>query len=104
MKANLVLGVVCAALASVAGARADSLSDLRREAYDEGWGSAHVYCEGLRYVPHGPAEFGTITAEFSRWCRKGFDNYINSNLACQERIRYSGSYREMWAARREACY
>ena len=102
MRTTLVLGFACIGLFLGTDVRAEEASDLRQEAYDEGWSSAHNYCEGLR--PGTRRGFrGGITEVFSFWCRKGFDGYINNNWSCQTRIRDRGAYREMWGFRRNAC-
>ncbi|WP_437935778.1 hypothetical protein [Sorangium sp. So ce341] len=122
MKVQLCAAAVCALFAatSIAAANDDDddddddgeefLSELEQQAYDIGWRAADRYCQSLIPGPHGELKgemgvYGTrnITEEFKRACKLGYDNYIDNNLACQQRLEQSGKYTEMWNARNNTC-
>jgi hypothetical protein len=105
MKAALVMGIVCmsAALASTSPAVEDDedLGDLEESAYDVGWEAAHDYCEEAKtYKLKEPSK---IISRFKRHCKKGFDDYIDGNRSCRQRIRRENLYQEMWEMRQDTC-
>lgn len=101
MKANLTLGIVCAALSLVGAAPA---GDLEEQAYDEGWDAAGDFCKDLDAGRTRSYEPRNITERFKKNCKDGFDAYINHNRSCKKKLQQSDDgYKRMWRARRESC-
>jgi hypothetical protein len=105
MRATLMLGILGATLSVVcsADAQSRSMSRAERAGYDYGWDDANDFCKDLRPRGRSGHERRDVTREFSRGCKKGFDDHINSNRTCSQRIRRQNAYTEMWSARRSAC-
>ncbi|MGK4001587.1 hypothetical protein WMF31_03105 [Sorangium sp. So ce1036] len=108
MKVQLCAAALCALFVSVGAADAndeESMDELERQAYDVGWDAANSYCKSLVPGFSGALrrEMETITERFKRACKKGYDDYIDSNRSCQQRLRETGRYREMWEARNNTC-
>ncbi|KYF93661.1 hypothetical protein BE17_17570 [Sorangium cellulosum] len=117
MKIQLCAAALCALFASTNAANAaeendeEFLSELEQQAYDVGWGAANNYCESLKPGPRGELSHTLregfrrppITEQFKRACKLGYDNYIDSNQSCQQRIEESRKYTEMWEARNNTC-
>lgn len=110
MKAQLCAAISCALFAFTNAEDTDaqeSMTELEQQAYDVGWDAANSYCKSL--VPGPRARlweaFGrrTITEDFKRACKQGYDGYINSNQSCQQRMEREGKYTEMWKARTDTC-
>jgi hypothetical protein len=108
MKTSLMFGVLCASLSLVAGASAQSMSELQRQAYDAGWDAADEFCDDLR--PSAGDRLlsarmrASITEVFKEYCGNGYDEYIDNNQACGTRLRETtNGYTRMWEARRNAC-
>lgn len=110
MRATILLTILSASFAFITGgaqARDDDdrgMSGAEQAGYDTGWDAADDFCRDLRFVEksRGPG-FRSVTREFKRGCKMGFDNYIDSNQSCQRRLEDRDMYGEMWAARSDAC-
>jgi hypothetical protein len=105
MRATLMLGILCTSLATVCGAAAQDrdMSPAERAGYDAGVDAAVSFCQSLR-APHGGfGERRSLTRDFERGCKTGFDEHIDSNRTCQERIEKNNAYTEMRDARRYTC-
>jgi len=109
MKTKLMLGLCCASLSLVAGASAQPRGNLQEQAYDAGWDAAHAFCQSLRASAGNrylAARIGerSITDEFKQYCGEGYDEYIDNNQSCANRIEAAeNGYTRMWEARRNAC-
>ena len=104
MRATLMLGILCTGLATISGAAAQGrgMSPAERAGYDAGWDAAGDFCQDLREREYAGWR-RSITRDFERGCRRGFNEHIDSNRTCQERIEDQNAYREMRDARRYAC-
>ncbi|WP_437329504.1 hypothetical protein [Sorangium sp. So ce381] len=113
MKMQLCAAALCTLFASTNVAYAsdeESLSELEQAAYDTGWSAANRYCQSLIPGPRrelfavmGSRGARNITEEFKQACKMGYDNYIDSNQSCQQRLEQSGKYEQMWRARNNTC-
>ena len=106
MRATLMLGILCTGLATVCGASAQGrgMSRAERAGYDYGVDAAVDFCRDLRPRERGVyGAPGGVTEQFSRGCKAGFDDHINSNRTCNRRIRRQNAYNLMWSVRRSTC-
>lgn len=105
MKATLMLGILSTSLATVCGASAqeDEMSAAERAGYDAGTEAAADFCKDLRAHPRRGWGGGSVTREYERGCKAGFDEHIDSNRTCQQRLEEQNAYSEMRAARRDTC-
>lgn len=105
MRARMMLGILCAGLTTVCGAAAQErdMSPAERAGYDDGVDAAVEFCQDLRAKPHGGFGRRSVTREYERGCKAGFDEHIDSNRACQYRIEEHNAYTEMRSARRYTC-
>lgn len=107
MKATIFLTFLSASFAFITGggqALADhEMSDAEQAGYDAGWDAANDFCRDLKAVQHGGFAQRSITSQFKRGCKTGFDDQIDSNRTCQRRMMDQDKYSDMWDARRDAC-
>ena len=105
MRATLMLGILCTGLATVCGASAQGrgMSRAERAGYDYGVDAAVDFCRDLRSGGGYRGGRRELTEQFSRGCKAGFDDHINSNKTCNRRIKRENAYREMWTERRNTC-
>ena len=102
MKTKLMMAIACASLSWAALASAQP-NGLRTQAYEYGWDAAQNFCVDLRPRRFRTTDRRSITETFSRFCKRGFDDHINSNRACQRRLRERNAYTYMWETRRSTC-
>ena len=99
----LAIASVCVSLGA-SGVASAQRTELETQAYEFGWDSAKSVCRDLRPSFRRYGRYSaSLTRTFSRWCRRGFDENIDNNGACQQRMRREGAYTRMWEARRDAC-
>jgi hypothetical protein len=105
MRATLMLGILCTALATVSGAAAQpwGMSPAERAGYDAGVDAAVEFCQDLRARERIGWGARSVTRQFERGCKRGFNDHIDSNRTCQARIEEQDAYIEMRDARRFAC-
>ena len=105
MRSTLMLGILCTGLATVSGAAAQErdMSPAERAGYDDGVDAAVEFCQDLRAKPHRGWGRRSVTREYERGCKAGFDDHIDSNRTCQHRLEEQDAYTEMRAARRYTC-
>ena len=106
MRATLMLGILSTSLATVCGAAAQDrdMSPAERAGYDAGVDAAVDFCRDLRARPHERGfGGGSVTRDYERGCKVGFDEHIDSNRTCRDRIEKNNAYSEMREARRYTC-
>lgn len=105
MRATLMLGILSTSLATVCGAAAQDrdMSPAERAGYDAGVDAAVDFCRDLRAKPSGGWGHKSVTREFERGCKAGFDEHIDSNRTCQDRIEKNNAWIEMRSARSSTC-
>ena len=105
MKATWMSAIVGTSITLACGAMAQPRSELQRQAYQEGWSQADTYCASLEPGFGAPSMEAPppITPGFQVWCKQGFDDFINHNQTCNQRIRARKLYSAMWQQRRAAC-
>jgi hypothetical protein len=125
MRATLMLGILWMGLATAGGAAAHdrdrdedwdedrdehrdedddrAMSHAERAGYDHGVDAAINFCRYIR--EHGVAlrEPRSLTRDFQRGCKAGFDDHIDSNRPCEEKIERYNADAAARAARSYAC-
>ena len=103
MKATLMLGILGVSFTFLTSAQADS--DAEQAGYDAGQDAAQSFCKTLRppNQKFGGGFGGSFTGDFKDGCRQGFDDHIDGDQNCQERINDQGKYSEMRESRSNQC-
>ena len=79
------------------------MSPAERAGYDHGVDAAITFCRDIREYGVALREPRSLTRDFQRGCKAGFDDHIDSNRTCEERIDRNNADAAVRAARSYAC-